>query len=225
MKTPAIQSQEIKKICFDLEVCRARIEIRDYFLGTTIKDVYEQVGQVLSSVNYKLAAEELNSKKASQNVLEESRELVRQSINDLRQMTRRLHPDEEILKEGGLIWALQYTCTFLGGPIIIQTDKSLKENLINDGIKLITFKLLLHVLLSIKKENKSIKELRINNINEQVVYSISIINKDNKKDNLNSIHYAAISPLLSMINATCSIDNNLKNKIIISIPKKIKFYE
>src|SRR5262245_21081184 len=86
------------KTLFDLEVLRARLEIRDFFLKDLYREVYENIGQLLSLVRVMLA-------KPGDRV-EPASELVGKTIRELREMCRQFYPDEDLLKENGFNQAM-----------------------------------------------------------------------------------------------------------------------
>src|SRR5215210_9587793 len=95
--------QDDKKLIAMIEALRARLEIRDFFLKTAVRDVYENIGQVLSLVRMQLAHLNTNAKVDINEKIDTSGNLIGQSIRDLRVMCRNFYPDLELLKEEGLV--------------------------------------------------------------------------------------------------------------------------
>src|SRR5688572_30801693 len=89
------------KTLFELEVLRARLEIRDFFLKNLFREVYENIGQVLSLVRVMLASPGAGTERAS--------ELVGKSIRDLRQMCKSFFPDADLLQQNGFANGIKET--------------------------------------------------------------------------------------------------------------------
>ena len=93
---------EKKKLLFQYEVLRARLCIRDFFLKTAVKEVYENVRQIRAQQVMQLAFfDEKNIEDQKEHIVQ-SGDLVGQSIADLRTMTRSFYPDVDLLKKYGL---------------------------------------------------------------------------------------------------------------------------
>ncbi len=85
--------QSKKKFLFNYEILKARLAIRDVFMQNAVKNIYENIGQVLSLIRMQLAAHSLTSVPSSN----EAGNLVAQSIKDLRLMGNSFHPDDDLL--------------------------------------------------------------------------------------------------------------------------------
>jgi len=132
------------KSLFDLEVLRARLEIRDFFLKDLYREVYENIGQLLSLVRVMLVQRD-NAEPAS--------ELVGKSIRELREMCRSFYPDEDLLKENGFSKAITKTIDILfPGSGYLVKQISMEED-ISPSLKLIVFSMLLEVLNKIREIN------------------------------------------------------------------------
>jgi len=131
----------VHKTLFDHEVLRARLEIRDFFLKSLFREVYENIGQMLSLVRFNLAGANPRAEAAS--------ELVAQVIRDLRQLCKNFYPDADLLKEGGLKTGLKeiVDIIFPGSQHLVQTRQAADE--MQPGLKLIVFNMLLEVLITV----------------------------------------------------------------------------
>ena len=131
------------KNLFDLEVLRARLEIRDFFLKNVYREVYENIGQLLSLVRVLLAQPADRAEPAS--------ELVGKSIRELRDLCRNFYPDDELLKENGFSQAISNSIAILfPGPEYPVKQISNAED-ISASLKLIVFSMLLEVLNRIRE--------------------------------------------------------------------------
>jgi hypothetical protein len=131
----------VHKTLFDHEVLRARLEIRDFFLRNLFREVYENIGQMLSLVRFNLAGANPRAEAAS--------ELVAQVIRDLRQLCKNFYPDADLLKEGGLKNGLKeiVDIIFPGSQHLVQIKQAADE--MQPGLKLIVFNMLLEVLITV----------------------------------------------------------------------------
>src|ERR671926_1311362 len=104
--------QAHEQLLFRHDVLRARLDIRDFFLKNTVREVYENIGQVLSLERMQLAMLD-SDKKAAIASIESPGNLVGQSIRDLRVMCKSFYPDADIINENGFVEALRDTITIL----------------------------------------------------------------------------------------------------------------
>lgn len=137
-------------LLFDLEAQRARLEIRDFFLQNLFREVYENIGQVLSLVRVMLARQ--------CGPVEPASELVGQSIRELREMCRDFYPDAEILKENGFAEGIRaiIKIIFPGTPLIIDTVEEIQPER-----KWIVFNIILELLNRIKETNGELTGVKI----------------------------------------------------------------
>jgi hypothetical protein len=227
MHTSETKAGEKKRLLFELEVLKARLEIRDFFLNSTVRDIYENVGQVLSVVRMQLAI--LNP--ALQVPVEElvrSGDLVGSSIRDLRGMTRRFYPDEDIMKDNGLAEALKYTLLILNSSCKIKINRSFFENDTAPGIKVVTFKILMELLISISEAKETIDSITISGKDNQLVFTISHTNRPSPKGEKHNQHLrAAVADSLQVILGQYSCKTTLtgNTKILFKVPCKMNLYE
>jgi hypothetical protein len=222
-------SIENKKMLFDLEVLKARLEIRDFFLKTTVKDIYENVGQVLSLVRMQLAVLNPDISELPVDELVSSGHLVGQSIRDLRNMSRSFYPDEDITKEEGITNALRHTIHVLGSSCKIKQQSTAIENDMEAGLKLITFKMLLDVLISIDEAKGELHSITISTRNQNLVFAIAFSNELKEHINkieINTLHLSFAEPL-QLLNGQYSWKNTTSgnNRILFTVPCKLPNYE
>ena len=137
-------------LLFRHEALRARLDIRDFFLKNTVREVYENIGQVLSLVRMQLAMLDTNKKVAMESA-ESPGHLVGQSIRDLRVMCKSFYPDAEISNEEGFVEALRNTVKILyqlDDPAI--TINGIEKE-IQHELKLVVFKMIQEILTLIKE--------------------------------------------------------------------------
>jgi hypothetical protein len=131
------------KTLFDLEVLRARLEIRDFFLKNLYREVYENIGQLLSLARVMLAQHGDRTEPAS--------ELVGRSIRELREMCRSFYPDDDLLKENGFSQAIAkiVAIIFPGSEYLVKQISIAEE--IGAGLKLVLCSMLLDVFCGIRE--------------------------------------------------------------------------
>ena len=142
------------KLLYQYAVLRARLEIREHYLKTIIREVYENIGQVLSLVRVQLSLFEPGTELIGKEKIDFSGKLVGSAIRDLRHMCQRLQPDTEILSGNGFYSALtgEIKILYPGATCFAQPDRVVLQTLENDRL-LILFNILLETLLILKKDD------------------------------------------------------------------------
>jgi hypothetical protein len=164
--------RENKQLFLKYEILRARLEIREFFLKTAVKEVYENIGQVLSLVRMQLAVFDPKKTGHATEEITQSGDLVGQSIKDLRSMCRSFYPDHDLLKENGFIEGLESTLRILdlSSKPSIKIKGILKET--SDEAKLIVFKMLLNILIEIKETGGTYKSIVVSYEDEVTKFTI-----------------------------------------------------
>lgn len=75
---------------FKQELLKAQLEIQEQTLTTISREIHDNIGQVLSFVKLNLGADSGGGAEVMQQKMAESRELVAQAINDLRDLSKSL---------------------------------------------------------------------------------------------------------------------------------------
>jgi hypothetical protein len=149
------------------EVLRARLEIRAFFLRNVFREVYENVGQILSLVKMQLQAGGATLIKDKDDPYESAGNLVGRSIDHLRNMCRDFHPDEEILKENGFAPGIQRILQIIDPDTECQLKIREGGKRMEQGIVLIVFNMILEILVSIKKAKGALISLVMGYTKEQ----------------------------------------------------------
>jgi hypothetical protein len=221
--------EEDKKL-FKYEVLRARLEIREFFLNTTVRDIYENTGQVLSLVRMQLASFIVQQKGYKTEHISKCGDLVAQSIRDLRSMCRSFYPDVDILKNGGFIEGLETTLNLLelsDGSLIKITG--IRKD-ISDELKLFVFKIILDLLTLIKKTEGKYKSIIVSYTKNEILYALTYSGEEidlnnsgvNEQDDNLTINDRA---KLIEANICCRKNKTGLNRIILKVPLKISLYE
>lgn len=93
--------ESYENLLFQYEVLLARLTIRDHYLKTVVKEVYENIGQVLSLIRVQLSSFHAEISRGSKEKINSSGELVGQTIRELRTMCHLFYPEEEIISSSG----------------------------------------------------------------------------------------------------------------------------
>ena len=103
-----MQSYEpVNDLVYRHEILCAKLELRDYYFKNIVSDIYENTGQLLSLVRVQLATIEKHNTEDIRSHIEKSGQLVGEVICNLRDMSRSLNPESEILSESGLTSAIK----------------------------------------------------------------------------------------------------------------------
>src|SRR3954454_3116502 len=156
-----------EQLLFSHEALRARLDIRDFFLKNTVREVYENIGQVLSLVRMQLAMLATDTK-APLKSAESPGHLVGQSIRDLRVMCKSFYPDADILNEEGFVEALRDTVKILyqyDEPVI--TINGIEKET-QPELKLVIFKMIQEMLTLIKETGGEFISLAIDYLDYEV---------------------------------------------------------
>ena len=157
-----ISSKQYQELQYHYEVLRARLEIREQFLNSIVRDVYENVGQVLSLVRMQLSMANQAPGDKQREILENSGKLVEQAVRDLRDMCRSFFPDREFFNDGQL-HAIDKGLSILQpgsqgeSPFIVGDHQSIREDML-----LLVFQILLELIQTILAKGYSITGKEIN---------------------------------------------------------------
>lgn len=86
-------SKSYNTLQYQHEILYARLTIREHYLETVIKDVYENISQVLALVRVQLGVLQLDSSIQEKKKADVPGELIGAAIRDLRNMCRSFYPD------------------------------------------------------------------------------------------------------------------------------------
>jgi len=119
----------------------SRLEIQERTLHTYTKEIYENIGQVLSLAKLQLFSLQIDEKKVSEKILD-SGKLVGKAIADLRNLTHQLSPEEIIRK--GFAYAVCYELKRLNEAGLCNAVFSVTGNYfsLGDVKELVTFNVL-----------------------------------------------------------------------------------
>jgi len=94
-------NEQYEKLLYQYEVLLSRLTIREHYLKTVVKEVYENIGQVLSLIRVQLSSFQPDIIADSKEKMNSSGELVSQTIRELRTMCHLFYPEENIISSHG----------------------------------------------------------------------------------------------------------------------------
>jgi signal transduction histidine kinase len=159
-------------LLYQFEVIHARLAIREMFLKTTVIEMYENIGQVLSLVRMQLKFLIPEAREISPHHLHHSGNLIGQSIRDLRHMCRSFYPDIEIEKEGGFTKSLEISIDriFKGSDYTVSIEG--EELKMSQGLALIVFIILQDLLIIINHSGGALKVVHLNFGQQKVIFDL-----------------------------------------------------
>jgi signal transduction histidine kinase len=96
-------TEPTRKLLYQHEVLRAKLELKNHLLESVVREIYEQTGQVLSLARFRLAAAEGRLGESFKPEIAEAGNLVSEAISKLRKLSKNLFPEQEILTDSGFI--------------------------------------------------------------------------------------------------------------------------
>lgn len=146
-----------RKLLYQHEVLRARLGIREHYLKTIVKEVYENIGQVLSLVRVQLTLLDAGYGGEEKEKIDSSGKLVGSAIRDLRHLCQRFQPETDITSTAGFNEAIgqEIKSTYPDAVYSVQPGSIIPVTIGNERA-LILFNLLLEVL-SVLGESKDRK--------------------------------------------------------------------
>lgn len=156
-KKDHITEKQALKNEHEADLLKTRLEVQEQTMKTIAADLHDNIGQLLSLTSLTLGSIAVTDEKAAKKV-DDSQQLVRRSIKELRQLANLLHGEKII--ENGLADAIIYEIEWLrkSGSYVV----SFINNIVGDpGIStkkdLILFRLLQEVINNIIKHSSATK--------------------------------------------------------------------
>lgn len=152
-------------------VLQARFDIREYFLNTVVKEIYENIGQVLTLVHMQLS---LLNDSNNQTVTDASapKRLITQSIRDLRFICTQLFSDLTIVDNKKWIEGLEYTIVTLN----LNNRRGIKikgeQKYQSAELQVLLFRIIQEILFAIKKEQYAYHVMSIHYSDSWIVVGI-----------------------------------------------------
>lgn len=218
-------SEEKKKLIYPYEVLRARFDIRNFFLKTVVRQVYEKTGQELSYAQMQLDA--MASDMAEiRHTHSQARKLVTAAIRDMRKMCKQLDTDREVLDEKIFLELLRNATTaiFTLTPCITTKGKSFD---LAESLLLITLNLLIDALISISETKAELTQIAINYSEDQLIYILNYNGEAVSPSTYPNHDHACLSfyERVKLLNGNFSQDKIKPghNQFILQIPKPLVY--
>ncbi len=163
-----------EKLLYQYEVLRTRLKIREHYLGTVVKEVYENIGQMLSLIRVKLSLLRQGSENGEESI-SSSGEMVGQTINDLRSMCRLFYPEETIISGAGLYKVIdEEVRTQFPRATCLADEKTLTTARLGGERGLIVFGILLEIVTMIAREKRAgIDSVVINHDSKKIIFAFN----------------------------------------------------
>lgn len=196
-------------------------EIQDWSLKTLAKDIYENIGQVLSLVKLQIASLNPDKKEEVKQLAESSDQLLDKAISDLRKLARILSPAEilqkgfaaSLLQELGKLNKLGF-CT-----VKLQFDGEAFR--LEEVRELILFSIVQHYIMkALYVEGVKDISVRIRYKVRAIAIRISYIEMEKSRLNIPTTKRSGIYRRAKMINAAIQVRRNAPEKIINIVLKK-----
>lgn len=177
---------QYEALLYQHEVLRSRLKIREHYLGIVVKEVYENIGQMLSLIRIKLLGMHHDHESGTQATIDSSGEMVGQTIHDLRNMCRLFYPEEDIVKAAGFHRVLEQEIRSRFPEAVYKADINTTASLVLSGEKgLIVFGMLLEVIDRISHIKGKLISAAVSCAADKLIFTIDYcghtISKDSTK--------------------------------------------
>jgi signal transduction histidine kinase len=149
-KDHIIEKQNLQKE-YEADLLRTQLEVQEETMRTIAADLHDNIGQLLSLTSLTLGSITAADEKTARKV-DDSQQLVRRSIKELRQLANLLHGEKII--ETGLVDAIKYEVDWLkrSGTYTVKFDNRIEgDQAVSPEKDLILFRLLQEVINNIIK--------------------------------------------------------------------------
>lgn len=205
-----LTEQENLKTHFKQEMLRAQLEIQDQTLTDISRELHDNVSQVLSFVKMNLSLAERDMHGEFQLKIKESRDLIAQSINDLRNLSRSISHDR--ITAVGLVKTIEFEANRINksGLLKINFSSSGKAYDLGENRELVLFRIFQEAL------NNTLKYAKASCLNITLQYSTGLFNLTLKDDGIGFLPSSVskkgaglknMSNRAALIGATVTIDS------------------
>ncbi len=166
--------EQYEALLYQYEVLRARLKVREHYLKTVVREVYENIGQVLSLIRVQLSSLNFDIETAGKEKIDTSGELVGQTIRDLRTICQLFYPEQDIITSAGFnrVLVQEINAQYPGAYCNVVEGNSAAANF-NGEKGLILFGILLEIFILIKEKQKgNINSAEVKYTNSQLTVGI-----------------------------------------------------
>ena len=158
----------------EADLLKTQLEVQEQTMKTIAADLHDNIGQLLSLTSLTLGSIKVSDEKAAKK-LDDSQQLVRRSIKELRQLANLLHGEKII--ETGLVDAIVYEAEWLrkSGNYVVHFDNNINEELgLSTEKDLILFRLLQEVINNIIKHSSATEiTITLDHFKDNILLSIT----------------------------------------------------
>lgn len=159
---------------YEADLLKTQLEVQEQTMKTIAADLHDNIGQLLSLTSLTLGSITVSDNKTSKK-LDDSQQLVRRSIKELRQLANLLHGEKII--ENGLVDAIKYEVEWLKKPgtYDVQFEHNIEEeHKLSAEKSLILFRLVQEVINNIIKHASATKiSISLHRIQSSILLSIT----------------------------------------------------
>lgn len=157
-KKRLIREKELLKVTYEQAILLAQFEIQDQTLRNVSQEIHDNIGQVLSYVSLSLDRAAGLNDSSKNSVIAESRELVNQSMNDLRDLSKSFSLDN--IASNGLVATIKAEVARLNKSRLIDAGLIIDGDVyhIGENEELVLFRILQEFI------NNTLKHSRAKNL-------------------------------------------------------------
>jgi hypothetical protein len=163
------KSDHYNELMFRHELLKARVEVRDHYLKCIIREVYENIGQVLSLVRIQLAMIPTENSGIEKKAADETGHLVGQVIRDLRSLCEKFYLGSEKFTPDELCQALESECRLAFPGATLRVGQ--KPVLMDFNITSISF-YIVKTIFTLIRENGELLSLQISGDDKHLYFDL-----------------------------------------------------
>lgn len=204
--------ESYRELLYQYEILHSRLEIREHFLKTVVKEVYENIGQVLSLIRVQLSLLRLDLETGKNEKINSSGLLVGKTISDLRNMCQLFYPEADIISGVGFNRVVGQEIKAIFPEAMCHFDE---EAMIPESIKeekaLVLFGIVLKLITMIRDQQKGqLHSAAVNYSRNKVIITIDYSGetlKRYKKDQMGSPFDLSVFKRTKLIGGWLEIKN------------------
>lgn len=221
-----------KKLLLTNEILKAQITIREYYIDTAIREIYENIGQKLSLVHFELSAMALSTENIPINAITKSSKDIGQSIRDLRSMAKYFSLGLSLSKGKGYIDCINHIAQTMSIAPTISVAGQPKE--ITEEVELLLTNIMLKILTSIHDHKNIVSKISLRYDRTRLQVTIlhtgpkidwtKVLKASEGNTNLLEMNFLLVSELIKAEFSSKSLRDRF-NFISLKLPFTLPFYE
>lgn len=215
-----MQNKNNKLLQYDYELLRARHEIMRHSLKLIIREVYENVGQVLSLVRVQLTMLEQDDRRLEKTKLAEPGNLIGQVICDLRNLCRNVLNESEIPDYDDLTKTLKNQIGHYqqNAEVVIETNEvpaSMKP-----GDWLIFLSIMLNIFEMLRSQQNEIIYIQLKSVRNKIDFRVDYKDDRQRGEEKNALCQLDLFERIKSIGGLTNIKRSAKgiSRIKLLIP-------